>query len=281
LAVTEGLRWKITKAVRHSDLSSPAKLIMLVLADVADVGTAEIPPQWTPSLAGLAQETSLGRSTVAKHLKDLEELGWLKRSAPSPTARGTGYRTSYTLCMPSGTTYGELPLGHYVPLDQVQEPDPLVHQQDPLVQERDGSSPAGGLASPAPGLAINRKSDLFQISQIHDLAQRRSPATPRHDHFYLCAERGYRCLDEDPDFQAFWAAYPNRVSLGEARHAYAEATRLGADPRAITTGAAAYRDDLNRTAKYTMKPANWLREEKWLDQPVQVAVPRRPVVEGW
>lgn len=96
-------RWEITKAVRASDLPAPARLIMLVLADVAEVGTAEIPQQHTPSLKVLARETGLNESTVKRHLTALDGAGWILRLRPAPQdARLRGERTRYRLTLPGG-----------------------------------------------------------------------------------------------------------------------------------------------------------------------------------
>lgn len=93
-------RWDVTKAVRGSDLPPPSRLIMLTLADVAEVGTAEIPPRYTPSLTVLARETGHGRSTVKDHLTALEDGGWLERSRPDKAAQWNGERTRYRLLVP-------------------------------------------------------------------------------------------------------------------------------------------------------------------------------------
>jgi len=98
---TKGLKWRVTKAVRASKLPSSAKLVMFVLADVATAGTAEIPPHRTPSLTVLADETGLGRSTVAEHLRALEAGGWVVRVRPTTAeALGRGERTRYQLRVP-------------------------------------------------------------------------------------------------------------------------------------------------------------------------------------
>lgn len=97
------MRWRVTKAVRRSALAAPARLVMLTLADVAEVGTAEIPARHTPSLRVLAEETGLNESTVKRHLNDLEVAGWVVRSRPSQEdARLYGARTCYRLAIPGG-----------------------------------------------------------------------------------------------------------------------------------------------------------------------------------
>jgi hypothetical protein len=94
-------KFEVTKAVRASDLPAPARLVMFVLADVAETGTAEIPEQFTPSLSVLARETGLNESTVKRHLKDLEAGSWVDRRRPTAeAARLRGERTRYRLTIP-------------------------------------------------------------------------------------------------------------------------------------------------------------------------------------
>lgn len=94
-------KWRVTRAVRDSTLPAPAKLIMFVLADVADVGTAEVPPHRNPSLTVLVKETGLGRSTVTTHLRALEADGWVVRTKPTTAeALGQYERTRYQLQVP-------------------------------------------------------------------------------------------------------------------------------------------------------------------------------------
>ena len=95
-------RWEITKAVRGSDLPAPSRLIMLTLADVAEVGTAEIPAKFTPSLRVLSDETGLNKSTVKRHLTLLDEAGWIERTRPDAKAQWEGERTRYRLTLPRG-----------------------------------------------------------------------------------------------------------------------------------------------------------------------------------
>jgi hypothetical protein len=74
---------------------------MLVLNDMADAGTAEIPERHTPSLTVLARETGLNESTVKRHLAELERLGWVVRSRPTEEgARLRSERTQYRLSAP-------------------------------------------------------------------------------------------------------------------------------------------------------------------------------------
>lgn len=82
-------------------MPAPSKLIMFVLSDIAEAGTAEVPERLTPSLKVLATETGLGEATVKRHLIALEEAGWIKRDRPTQeAARQFGERTRYQLTLP-------------------------------------------------------------------------------------------------------------------------------------------------------------------------------------
>lgn len=94
-------KWEINRALRASDLPAPSRLIMFVLSDIAEAGTAEVPERHTPSLSVLAAETGLGEATVKRHLDLLELAGWVKRDRPTiENARRYGERTRYSLTLP-------------------------------------------------------------------------------------------------------------------------------------------------------------------------------------
>lgn len=92
----ENVKWRVNMAVRRSNLPPAARLIMLVLSDMADAKTGVIPDRHSPSLADLARDTGHGESTVKAQLLILEQLGWVVRSRPDKRAQGryasTGYR---------------------------------------------------------------------------------------------------------------------------------------------------------------------------------------------
>lgn len=76
---------------------------MLVLCDIAESGTAEIPVHRTPSLSALCDETGLTKRTVQIHLAELEGAGWIGRIRPeSPEAMWRGERVRYQLSVPNG-----------------------------------------------------------------------------------------------------------------------------------------------------------------------------------
>lgn len=84
-------------------------------------------------------------------------------------------------------------------------------------------------------------------------------------------------LNIDPDFRAFWDAYPRKCRKGNARKAWLSIMKKGGvEPADIIAGAIAYRNDPNRKSeiKYTAHPATWLNAEGWADydEPDAVAV---------
>lgn len=73
--------------------------------------------------------------------------------------------------------------------------------------------------------------------------------------------------NENPFFLSFWSAYPRRIGRGEARVAFARATR-NADPNQIIQAAIAYAkhcDDMKIEPKFRPHPATWLNQERWAD----------------
>lgn len=67
--------------------------------------------------------------------------------------------------------------------------------------------------------------------------------------------------DSDPDFVAFWEAYPRKDDKGHARNAWKTAIRK-AEPSQIVAGCRGYKFELNR--RFQPLPATWLNGERWL-----------------
>lgn len=96
-------RWVAERSLRDSDLPPIAKHLLLDLLTHADAGTLVIPYRWSPSLTGLAEETSWHRRTVIRWLDFLEAEGWLARIRPTvENARKNHHRTRYTVMIPAG-----------------------------------------------------------------------------------------------------------------------------------------------------------------------------------
>lgn len=161
------LRYRITRAVRKSDLPSPSRLIMLVLADVADTGTAEIPPQRTPSVAVLSSETGLDRRTIQRHLDALDEAGWLSRVRPSAREQWFGHRVRYRLLLPDWAVVAE-------------DPEEVAQDHGVVAEDRAGVAedrPEGGTEPP-----LSRSTDSIDTEQINtpSSAKPRKPKPEPH-----------------------------------------------------------------------------------------------------
>lgn len=160
-------KWEVTKAVRASDLPAPSRLVMLVLADVAEVGTAEIPERRTPSLAVLAKETGLGKATVARHLTALEKHGWVIRERPDAAAMVRGERTHYRLSIPG---YVEAAQTDVSERDQAgpTKRQASSHTETSLVSERD-----------KPSLSVRQLYKEYRSADDADIPPSADAAKPR------------------------------------------------------------------------------------------------------
>jgi hypothetical protein len=96
----------------------------------------------------------------------------------------------------------------------------------------------------------------------------------RHGNCRACgtSARAADRVEDEADFNRFWAVYPLRVAPGAARKAWVGA-RKKADADTIIAGAEAHRDDPGRDPKFTPHPATWLNQERWADQRTGSAKP--------
>lgn len=73
-------------------------------------------------------------------------------------------------------------------------------------------------------------------------------------------------LDTDPDFVAFWKAYPRRTDKGHARKAWLKQIK-DHDPTDIIVAAEAFAVRSKGTdPKFIPHPATWLNGERWTDE---------------
>lgn len=180
-------KWEVTKAVRASELPGPAKCVMFVLCDIADVGTAEVPERFTPSLDVLAREAGFGRSTVARQLIVLEKDGWLTREVMT-----TG-RNRYRLLIPWAPDDEPVTVEER---DAVPDEDPSQSETDNQVDEsRSGTaqpsrqSRSDSVDNPAAGLPYK------EARSTPDQEPSSSSATPpREDVERICQHLADRMI---------------------------------------------------------------------------------------
>lgn len=135
-----GEKWKVNRAVRASTLPPPSRLIMMVLVDIADAGTAEVPPSRNPSTAQLARETGHSESTVKRHRAALQAAGWIVFTPPTLEQQRRHEPGTYKLRVPEG------------------HQGPRVHHGPGSTVNPGGGSertPVGGHAEPARGVTVN------------------------------------------------------------------------------------------------------------------------------
>lgn len=73
--------------------------------------------------------------------------------------------------------------------------------------------------------------------------------------------------DQDPDFVAFWSAYPRKVGKPSARTAWRRLMKDHIDPKLVIAAAEAFRDDPERRCqhkRFTPHPSRWLNDERFL-----------------
>lgn len=107
------LKWRVNRAVRDSRLPAPARLIMFVLSDRANVDTGVIPDNNSPSLKDLAHDTGLNKATIARQLPELERLGWVVCGRPNAVERASHATTTYRIQI--GSEVAESDLGSEAP----------------------------------------------------------------------------------------------------------------------------------------------------------------------
>jgi hypothetical protein len=94
-------RWDVERALRESGLPAPARHVALELLTRTEGGTADVPAEFSPSLAGLASDTGMSRREIAYCLAVLESGGWLTRLRDLAAALKRKQPTSYRLHVPA------------------------------------------------------------------------------------------------------------------------------------------------------------------------------------
>lgn len=137
-------KFDIQRAVLDSDLTTSARMVMVVLLDHAGVDPVNIPAKFSPSLTTLARKSGLCRSTVCSILAELESQGWITRGRPPVEQSRKHVRTRYRLAVPVGA-HGTYPDTKASPLTGL-APDaasPLTGLE--LVRSPDQAGPLTGL----------------------------------------------------------------------------------------------------------------------------------------
>lgn len=76
-------------------------------------------------------------------------------------------------------------------------------------------------------------------------------------------------MNDESDFELFWAAWPRKVAKAEARKAWAQTARVRPDLQTILTAikaACGTEQWMRGQGQYIPHPATWLRGERWEDE---------------
>ncbi len=270
-------KWEINRAVRHSSLPAPSRLIMLVLSDLADVDDGVIPDSRTPSLRELAEWTGLDKSTVTRHLDALDESGWVCRTRPPvEVARRDHVKTTYRLDVPLGaeSTMPEGPNGtgmvHSASSQTGHVGNGMVHSATPMVQSAPshGAENTMGMVHSAP---VPYTDDIEQIFTDEETGVSRtlfgdvedSTKKPKRSK----APKPPESPESNSDFMAWYAAYPK---VGNRPGAYAKwlAATKKISAVELLERTEAYAKAYAATGehpKFIPLPATWLHQERWND----------------
>lgn len=262
----DGLKWRVNRAVRASDLAAPARLIMFVLSDMADSKTAEIPEAHTPSLAELAAQSGLNVATVKRHLGALEKDGWVLRSRPSAEEKARHISTHYRLTIGSDGAQRAIEEADSMAQKEPSESEPMA-QRAPS----DGAESAIAMAHSAPSSHIYDRHD-----QLHD--QNLLSEGQTNGALVAAPETPTAPSMPKPDplarFEEFYRAYPRHVAKGAAEKAWKKAIAAGADPQLLIDCAALHAMERKmQDPQYTKHPATWLNQRCWEDEPDPVYTP--------
>ena len=215
-------------AVEQVTGSPMTKSILMALANYAN----QDGESWY-GYAKIAADTEMGESTVRKHIERLVELG-LVQVEQRLRENGSTRSNRYQLVMdrPGATTE-----------------HPGCHDVAGGVPRRSTLEPS---VEPPHEPSSLQQSLIADLSTTHSAASEKTRSDP---------------MDR---FDEFWSIYPRKEAKGGrygARSSWEKAVKT-TSPEIIIKGAIRYRDDPNRTPRYTKLPATWLNQECWADEPL-------------
>jgi DNA-binding transcriptional regulator YhcF (GntR family) len=180
-----GEKWKVNRAVRASNLPAYQRLIMLVLSDIAKVGTAELPPGKNPSTAQLARETGIkSLTTVREHRQALEEDGWIKFTPPTLEQRVRHKPGTYKLSVPASVRQQMTLDALDSAVERESADDPRDGQEMALGPESDGQQMTRATVRKWP--SRGSANDPLSTNDLNDQNNQDSAAAERQDIQRLC-----------------------------------------------------------------------------------------------
>jgi hypothetical protein len=244
----------------HSRSRNGARLVLLAIADSCN--DSDGTGAW-PAVGKLMQKANLSERAVQNATKELEALGELKVE----WKKGPNGSNKYTVLMGTPADSAGAENGTSDASD-VQTPPQILHPAD--------SAPPQNLRGTKSGqnrtLPTRKPAESAPPQILHPADSAPNPSfsssSKKRTNSSSSTRKAKAATEPHPRFAEFWAAYPLRVSIGDARAAFAKAIEAGADPDELIAAAGRYARHCQRTNKergYIRHGATWLNKESWLD----------------
>lgn len=224
---------KATEWAYQQDIDgAAAKFVLVALGDFADEAGTCFPGQDL-----LARRTGQSVESVRRHLRWLEEQGYLQRVRRFD---GRGYRTSDRFVL----NLDHSPTGQSDRRSKRPEVNMTAGQSDPSLPVN-LTVPTGQ----SEGVTVREPSENRKNVRNGAKPKRKAPA-------------------DAPRFDEFWDIYPRKRDKGKARPAWNKAVKK-ADPDTIIAAAKRYAATVDRSegGRFIKYPASWLNAEAWDDEP--------------
>jgi hypothetical protein len=236
-------------ALERRDLKPAPWRVLVMLADRHNKDTLRVDPEQ----ALLAHDCNMSRSTVNRHLQDLESAGLLVR-VPRVNPK----------------TKKQIPTFYILAPDFAQPPviEFAVSDYETRIQDVQRWNIAGGRVPNSDTVAVSQKTPNPCPKNGDSRVSKSGTNLVREPLKEPCAPEVGPLTSEfiDGVFKRFAAVYPRSGNRGMAEEAMRTALESGADAESIIAGAKAYATDQKGNAKqYIAYPDNWLARSRWVE----------------
>ncbi|GAA1466288.1 helix-turn-helix domain-containing protein [Nocardiopsis exhalans] len=241
----------------HSRTKNSARLVLLAIADCA---SGDGTNAW-PSNKELCRKTRLTDRSVQSAIQQCIELGELDVEL-NGGRRGTNM---YTVLMRTPEDLS--------PPKKARGEDPA-----PPKNVRGSAKSQVSSATPEGSSAPEKSSGAKNLRPTPEESSDGTVQEPSGERESLFPDLGAEANAPTPDalFEAFWSAYPKKKAKGDARKAWGQVLKRGAEPHTIVAAAHQYaRERDGEDPQYTAYPATWLRSERYADEPDPMYQPPR------
>lgn len=225
-------------AIKQRGLKPAVKLLLWQLADRHNKDTKRC----DPSQDGLAEDCEMSRSSVVRHLEELERRGLIQRVTGVHPRTKRQLRTSYLLGCDHDLTVPDLSAKAVCQNETRLEDEAVCQNEKRAVCQR--------TPEPCVKNGESRVSNWNSNLVREPVTQPDAPAAAGGD---------------DLGFDDFWDAFPNRVDRKFAEAAWDVALDAGADASTIIAAARSYASSDVVKRGFPKKPQNWLAAENWHD----------------